>query len=74
MKKVFVLFVLLSFVSCQKEVQLVQAVSTIDTTVVDHSPVYIFLKKKGKTPLQRLIGKTLSVQPIGFSTLINDCL
>lgn len=48
MKKVLVLFVLLSFVSCQKEVQLVQAVSTIDTMVVDHSPVYIFFEKKGK--------------------------
>jgi hypothetical protein len=48
MKKVIVLFVLLSFVSCQKEVQLVQAVSTIDTMVVDHSPVYIFFEKKGK--------------------------
>lgn len=35
------------FFSCQKEVQLVKAVRTVDSTVVDHSPVYMFMETKG---------------------------
>lgn len=48
MKKLALLFCVLMMVSCQKEVQLVKAGYTIDSTVVDHSPVYIFLDTKGK--------------------------
>lgn len=35
------------FFSCQKEVQLVKATTTIDSVVVDHSPVYLFFETKG---------------------------
>ena len=48
MKKVLFLSVVFLVISCQKEVQLAQANHTIDSTLVDHSPVYIFLDTKGK--------------------------
>lgn len=35
------------FFSCQKEVQLVKAARTVDSTVVNHSPVYMFMETKG---------------------------
>jgi len=44
-----IIFILLTFVltSCNKEVQLAQANSTIDSLVTNHSPVYMFYKTKG---------------------------
>jgi biopolymer transport protein ExbD len=48
MKKLTLLFVVLMMISCQKEIELVKANRTIDSTVVDHSPIYIFLDTKGK--------------------------
>lgn len=48
MIKVLYLSVVFFMISCQKEVQLVQGNHTIDSTLVDHSPVYIFLDTKGK--------------------------
>lgn len=48
MKKVLFLSVVFLVISCQKEVQLAQANHTIDSTLVNHSPVYIFLDTKGK--------------------------
>ena len=51
MKKLILLFCVLMMFSCQKEVELVKANRTIDSTVVDHSPIYIFLDTKGKDTL-----------------------
>ena len=46
--RVFLISVVsLLFFSCQKEVQLVKAGRTIDSLVVDHSPVYMFMETKG---------------------------
>ena len=46
--RVFLISVVsLLFFSCQKEVQLVKAGRTIDSVVVDHSPVYMFMETKG---------------------------
>ena len=51
MKKLTLFFGILLMISCQKELELVKANRTIDSTVVDHSPVYIFLDAKGKDTL-----------------------
>ena len=51
MKKLTLFFGVLLMISCQKELELVKANRTIDSTVVDHSPVYIFLDAKGKDTL-----------------------
>ena len=46
--RVFLISVVsLLFFSCQKEVQLVKAGRTIDSVVVNHSPVYMFMETKG---------------------------
>jgi len=46
--RVFLISVVsLLFFSCQKEIQLVKAGRTIDSLVVDHSPVYMFMETKG---------------------------
>lgn len=47
MRVFLILGVSFLFFSCQKEVQLVKAARTIDSTVVDHSPVYMFMETKG---------------------------
>lgn len=47
MRVFLILGVSFLFFSCQKEVQLVKAVRTVDSTVVDHSPVYMFMETKG---------------------------
>lgn len=47
MRVFLILGVSFLFFSCQKEVQLVKAVRTVDSTVVDHSPVYLFMETKG---------------------------
>jgi hypothetical protein len=47
MRVFLILGVSFLFFSCQKEVQLVKAARTIDSTVVDHSPVYLFMETKG---------------------------
>lgn len=51
MKKTILLFCVLMMISCQKEVELVKANRTIDSTIIDHSPIYIFLDTKGKDTL-----------------------
>ncbi len=48
MKKVLLLFLVSICFSCQKEVQLVKSDRTIDSTVVDHTPVYIFFESSAK--------------------------
>jgi hypothetical protein len=47
MRVFLILGVSFLFFSCQKEVQLVKAARTVDSTVVDHSPVYLFMETKG---------------------------
>jgi hypothetical protein len=47
MRVFLILGVSFLFFSCQKEVQLVKAGRTVDSTVVDHSPVYMFMETKG---------------------------
>lgn len=47
MRVFLISLVSLLFFSCQKEVQLVKAGRTIDSVVVDHSPVYMFMETKG---------------------------
>lgn len=47
----FLLFFLPFFVSCNRDVQLVQANHTIDSLVIDHSPVYVFFDEKGNDTL-----------------------
>ena len=47
MRVFLILGVSFLFFSCQKEVQLVKAGRTVDSTVVDHSPVYLFMETKG---------------------------
>lgn len=47
MRVFLILGVSFLFFSCQKEVQLVKAARTVDSTVVDHSPVYMFMETKG---------------------------
>ena len=47
MRVFLISLVSLLFFSCQKEVQLVKAGRTIDSLVVDHSPVYMFMETKG---------------------------
>jgi len=47
MRVFLILGISLLFFSCQKEVQLVKAGRTIDSTMVDHSPVYMFMETKG---------------------------
>lgn len=51
MKKIIVLGLVLFLIGCQKKVELVQAVGTIDSTIVDHSPVYMFFETKGNDTL-----------------------
>ncbi|MEZ4837950.1 hypothetical protein [Flavobacterium sp.] len=51
MKQLIFLFSVCFLISCQKEMELVKANRTIDSTLVDHSPVYIFLETKGKDTL-----------------------
>jgi hypothetical protein len=47
MRVFLILGVSFLFFSCQKEVQLVKAARTVDSAVVDHSPVYMFMETKG---------------------------
>lgn len=47
MRKVVFLGLVFFLIGCQKKVELVQAVETIDSTLVDHSPVYLFFETKG---------------------------
>ena len=47
MRVFLISLVSLLFFSCQKEVQLVKAGRTIDSVVVNHSPVYMFMETKG---------------------------
>jgi hypothetical protein len=47
MKKIVFIGLVLILIGCQKKVELVQAVGTIDSTIVDHSPVYMFFETKG---------------------------
>lgn len=51
MRKIVFLCLVLVLIGCQKKVELVQAVGTIDSTIVDHSPVYVFFDVKGKDTL-----------------------
>ena len=51
MKKIIFLGITLFLIGCQKKVELVQAAGTIDSTIVDHSPVYIFFETKGTDTL-----------------------
>ena len=51
MKKIFFLGITLFLIGCQKKVELVQAVRTIDSTMINHTPVYIFFEIKGKDTL-----------------------
>ena len=51
MKKIFFLGITLFLIGCQKKVELVRAVRTIDSTMINHTPVYIFFEIKGKDTL-----------------------
>jgi len=51
MKKLVLFILVLTMISCQKEMELVKANYTIDSTIVDHSPVYISIATNGKDTL-----------------------
>ncbi|MDP2159335.1 MAG: hypothetical protein Q8K02_02535, partial [Flavobacterium sp.] len=52
----FIYLVILAFalVSCKKEVQLAKANRTIDSLVVDHTPVYLFFEVKDSDTLVKV--------------------
>jgi hypothetical protein len=66
--KYFTLIVLFIVVSCgnKEDILLPKSNTTIVKNVEDHSPIYIFFRRKGKDTLAEVNRKLF--QPIGFST------